>query len=210
MALRNRVTPLNEIVADPARGLVYGNRGCLHDAERPDPPRLRRPPLDRVPPRVQGLAARPAAAARQVHRAVLPRRGDRVRRRAPAVRAVPARGLRPLRRALGRRTTPASAAPTRSTLRLHARAPHAPTGTSAGTTRRFGDAARRRVRPARRRAVARARRRAAALDRRGLHRPRGAARGRRARGRDHPALARRRAARGLGRPVVPLVHPSGG
>jgi hypothetical protein len=31
MPLRNRVTPLNEIVADPARGLVYGNRGCLHD-----------------------------------------------------------------------------------------------------------------------------------------------------------------------------------
>jgi hypothetical protein len=26
------VTPLGEIVADPARGLVYGNRGCLHDA----------------------------------------------------------------------------------------------------------------------------------------------------------------------------------
>jgi hypothetical protein len=32
MALQNRVTPLGEIVADPARGLVYGNRGCLHDA----------------------------------------------------------------------------------------------------------------------------------------------------------------------------------
>jgi hypothetical protein len=29
--LRNRVTPLGELVADPARGLVYGNRGCLHD-----------------------------------------------------------------------------------------------------------------------------------------------------------------------------------
>jgi hypothetical protein len=29
----NRVTPLSELVADPARGLVYGNRGCLHDAE---------------------------------------------------------------------------------------------------------------------------------------------------------------------------------
>jgi hypothetical protein len=28
---RNRVTPLSELVADPARGLVYGNRGCLHD-----------------------------------------------------------------------------------------------------------------------------------------------------------------------------------
>jgi hypothetical protein len=25
------VTPLGELVADPARGLVYGNRGCLHD-----------------------------------------------------------------------------------------------------------------------------------------------------------------------------------
>jgi hypothetical protein len=31
MALLNRVTPLGELVADPARGLVYGNRGCLHD-----------------------------------------------------------------------------------------------------------------------------------------------------------------------------------
>jgi hypothetical protein len=29
--LRNRATPLGEIVADPARGLVYANRGCLHD-----------------------------------------------------------------------------------------------------------------------------------------------------------------------------------
>lgn len=32
MPLRNRVTPLGELVAHPARGLVYGNRGCLHDA----------------------------------------------------------------------------------------------------------------------------------------------------------------------------------
>jgi hypothetical protein len=30
---QNRVTPLGDLVADPARGLVYGNRGCLHDAE---------------------------------------------------------------------------------------------------------------------------------------------------------------------------------
>ncbi len=29
---QNRVTPLSELVAVPARGLVYGNRGCLHDA----------------------------------------------------------------------------------------------------------------------------------------------------------------------------------
>jgi hypothetical protein len=31
VALQNRVTPLGELIATPARGLVYGNRGCLHD-----------------------------------------------------------------------------------------------------------------------------------------------------------------------------------
>jgi hypothetical protein len=30
---QNRVTPLGELIAHPARGLVYGNRGCLHDAD---------------------------------------------------------------------------------------------------------------------------------------------------------------------------------
>jgi hypothetical protein len=33
MPLRNRVTPLGELIATPERGLVYGNRGCLHDAD---------------------------------------------------------------------------------------------------------------------------------------------------------------------------------
>jgi hypothetical protein len=33
MPRQNRVTPLSELIADPGRGLVYGNRGCLHDAE---------------------------------------------------------------------------------------------------------------------------------------------------------------------------------
>jgi hypothetical protein len=37
--LQNRVTPLGDLIADPARGLVYGNRGCLHDEQR----RIRRP-----------------------------------------------------------------------------------------------------------------------------------------------------------------------
>jgi len=32
--LQNRVTPAGEIVAVPARGLLMGNRGCLHDADR--------------------------------------------------------------------------------------------------------------------------------------------------------------------------------
>jgi hypothetical protein len=39
MPLQNRVTPLGELIADPARGLVYGNRGCLHD----EAGRIRRP-----------------------------------------------------------------------------------------------------------------------------------------------------------------------
>jgi hypothetical protein len=38
MPKQNRVTPLGELIADPARGLVYGNRGCLHD----DAGRIRR------------------------------------------------------------------------------------------------------------------------------------------------------------------------
>ena len=33
MPLQNRVTPLGELVAVPERGLVYGNRGCLHDGQ---------------------------------------------------------------------------------------------------------------------------------------------------------------------------------
>jgi hypothetical protein len=32
MPRQNRVTPLGELIANPARGLVYGNRGCLHDS----------------------------------------------------------------------------------------------------------------------------------------------------------------------------------
>jgi len=31
MPLQNRVTPFGGLIATPARGLVYGNRGCLHD-----------------------------------------------------------------------------------------------------------------------------------------------------------------------------------
>src|SRR5262249_37353004 len=38
MPLQNRVTPFGELIATPARGLVYGNRGCLHD----DKGRIRR------------------------------------------------------------------------------------------------------------------------------------------------------------------------
>src|SRR4051812_38063516 len=44
-----------------------------------DPPAPGHAALDRLPPRVQGLASHEAPPARQVHGALLPRRGDRVR-----------------------------------------------------------------------------------------------------------------------------------
>src|SRR5262245_29988163 len=62
-----------------------------------DPAAVRHQALDRLPPRVSRMAPEPAAAAGQVHGALLPGRGDRVRGRPPAVRALQARGLRPLR-----------------------------------------------------------------------------------------------------------------
>ena len=31
MPRQNRVTPLGDLISHPARGSVYGNRGCLHD-----------------------------------------------------------------------------------------------------------------------------------------------------------------------------------
>ena len=34
MPLQNRVTPFGDLVAVEARGLLMGNRGCLHDAHR--------------------------------------------------------------------------------------------------------------------------------------------------------------------------------
>jgi hypothetical protein len=33
MPFQNRVTPLGDLISDPARGLLYGNRGCLHDGD---------------------------------------------------------------------------------------------------------------------------------------------------------------------------------
>ncbi len=34
MPLQNRVLPTGEIVSDPARGMLMGNRGCIHSQER--------------------------------------------------------------------------------------------------------------------------------------------------------------------------------
>ena len=67
-----------------------------------DPAALRDTALDRVPARVSRLAPCSADAARSIHRALLPRRGDGVRRRPSPVRVVSPRRLRPLRRAVAR------------------------------------------------------------------------------------------------------------
>ena len=207
MPLRNRVTPLGELVADPARGLVYGNRGCLHDAHGRIRRALQRQALDRLPARVPRLAPAAASAARPLHRALLPRRGDRVRRRPPAVRALPPRGLQPLRSALAR----ASPGPRRS--RRDRRA--APRGAARGDggDRRlhsapFDEPARRRVRPRGREARARARTTSFSA---GTRRATSSATPR-------PARRRRRSLitppslvavlRTGWQPVVPLLHPS--
>ena len=196
MPLQNRVTPLGELVADPARGLVYGNRGCLHDAERADPAALQRQALDRVPARVPRLAARAAAAAGPLHGALLPRRGDGVRRRSPPVRALPPRGLRPLRRDLARarpradeRRRDRRAAPRRAARRRREQRQH-----DGGARRAAG----RRVRPARRRAVARARATSCSRWTPAGYAERTPRPARSAGDADHAAVARRRAARGLG------------
>ena len=72
MPLQNRVTPLGELIADPARGLVYGNRGCLHD----EAGRIRR--------RASSLRALPPPGLHALHRDLArapPRPGRRQRGR---------------------------------------------------------------------------------------------------------------------------------
>ena len=98
MPLQNRVTPLGDLIADPGawarlrQPRLPPRRGGAH------PPALRRQALDRLPARVPRLAPRAADAARPLHGALLPRRGDGIRRRASALRALSPRGLRPLPR----------------------------------------------------------------------------------------------------------------
>ena len=70
MPLRDRVTPLSELDRRPACGLVYGNRGCLHDARGEIVRLAGDAALDRVPARASraGTASR-CMPARPLHRA---------------------------------------------------------------------------------------------------------------------------------------------
>ena len=104
---------------------------------RSDPAPLRRPALDLVPPRVQGLATLEAAAAREVHRAVLPRRGHGACRGAPPVRSLPARGLQQVRRAVDCAPSRPTSAPTRSTPGCTRSASTSTRGSGASTASRW-------------------------------------------------------------------------
>ena len=102
MPFQNRVTPLGELVASAERGLVYGNRGRLHDEPATSDREWQLDALDLLPAGVpRPLPGRRAAGAGPLHGALLPRRGDRARGRAPAVRRVPQRRLPQLSRAHG-------------------------------------------------------------------------------------------------------------
>ena len=52
MPLQNRVTPFGELIATPERGLVYGNRGRLHDEHGGHPPAVAGEAVDLLPARV--------------------------------------------------------------------------------------------------------------------------------------------------------------
>ena len=102
VALQNRVTPLGELIADPgARARLRQPRLPARRA-RDDQAAVRRPALDRLPPRVPRLEAHAAPAARPVHGALLSRRGDGLCRRPPPLCPLPLRGLPEIHRRSGR------------------------------------------------------------------------------------------------------------
>ena len=172
---------------------------------RRDQAALQRQALDRLPARVPRLEADEAAAARPVHGAVLPGRGDRVRRRPPPLRPLPQRGLPGLRghlaRASSRRRTRGER-DRRAAARRAGRAGLARPAAPRGTVRR---AAGRRVRPPRHGAVPRAGRPPPGVDTCGLRGAGGSPSG--PRNHSHTTLARRGATEGW-QGALPLLHPS--
>ncbi len=170
--LQNRVTPLGELIAHPARGLVYGNRGCLHDADgrirrryqvrrwiacRLEFRGRRRSPLMQPGRYTELFFLDDATALAAGHRPCAECRREDYDRFTSALAGPPRRR---------RRRRDRRAAPRRANRPGDPRAPPPPGG--------GGRAARRRVRAARRLAEARARRRAADVGSRWLRRARAA------------------------------------
>ena len=100
MPLQNRVDPFGNLFAAPARGTLFGNRGGkFHRDDKTLGQRaLGLAAMDLLRARVQEPPARRLGPL--LHRAVLSRRGDGVRRRPPAVLRMPAQGRGGLRRAV--------------------------------------------------------------------------------------------------------------
>lgn len=91
MPLQNRVTPLGELIETPERGLVYGNRGRLHD-EQGNTRRqwqVKRWISCRLEFRGRHRPGGPMAPNRYTGRPLLPRRSDRAGRRTPPLRRMP-------------------------------------------------------------------------------------------------------------------------
>jgi hypothetical protein len=83
----------------PHRGLFTGNRGIIHDPAHQDAAEKRwSSRLDHLRLRIPGLAAQ-GDGRRELDRAVLSRRGDRARGRAPALLLLPPRRRQPFRAA---------------------------------------------------------------------------------------------------------------
>ena len=126
MPRQNRVTPLSELIADPSRGLVYGNRGCLHDERG----RIRRRYNGKrwIACRLEfrGLASRPASSSRASSRSC----SSSMRRR----RLLPAIGRAPS--AAARTTTVSTRSGASSILARSARTRSTPSSTENASTER--------------------------------------------------------------------------
>ena len=208
MPRRNRVTPFGELVADPAAVSSTATAAAFTTRHGRDPAPLRRQALDLLPARVPRVAARELLQPGTVHRALLSRRGDRVRRRPPPVRSLPQRGLPDVRDDLARTSSRRRAGADAIDARLHdERVDSGASGRACAAALRGAvrDAAGRDVRRSGRGGVPRARRAAAAVDagrlRRAASRPRG-----RATVLTPPSLVE--VLREGWEGVVPLLHPS--
>ena len=101
MPLQNRVTPTGDIVATPHRGMFTGNRGIIHDpATKTADAALGEPGVAHLRLRIQGPAAR-GDGRPQLDRAVLSRRGNRVRGGTSPVLLLPPRRRQPVSRGVG-------------------------------------------------------------------------------------------------------------
>ena len=102
MPLQNRVTPTGEIIATPHRGLFTGNRGIIHDPATKTllKKRWSSPAWITCVCEFRGWRRQVMGAA-ELDRAVLSRRGDRLRRRPSALLLLPPRRCQSLSRGVG-------------------------------------------------------------------------------------------------------------